>query len=80
MRIMIFLTTQPLWLSGAILVGLGTLVAMAGPIVVRRHVSLSRLSTNNEVAGFKFATVGVLCSVIGLCSDCRLGEIQRRGA
>jgi hypothetical protein len=64
MRMMIFLTTQPLWLSGAILVGLVTLAAMAGPVVVRRHVSLSRLSTNNEVAGFKFATVGVLYAVL----------------
>jgi hypothetical protein len=61
---MIFLTTQPLWLSGAILVGLTTLIAMAGPVVVRRRVSLARLSTNNEVAGFKFATVGVLYAVL----------------
>jgi hypothetical protein len=59
-----FLTTQPLWLSGALLVGLTTLIAMAGPVLVRRHVDLERLSTNNEVAGFKFATVGVLYAVL----------------
>jgi len=64
MRMMIFLTTQPLWLSGAILVGLVTLAAMAGPVVVRQVCDGGRS----------------LRSVIGLCSDCRLGEIQRRGA
>lgn len=61
---MYFLTTLPLWASGLILVGLSTCVAMIGPAFVRRHVSLARLSTNNEVAGFKFATVGVLYAVL----------------
>ena len=37
---------------------------MFGPVMVRRHVTLERLSTNNEVAGFKFATVGVLDAVL----------------
>ena len=32
--------------------------------MVRRHVALERLTTNNEVAGFKFATVGVLYAVL----------------
>src|SRR6476660_1191194 len=58
------LTTAPLWASGALLVGVPTLLAMAGPIVVRRYVSIDRLTTNNEVAGFKFATVGVLYAVL----------------
>jgi Protein of unknown function (DUF4239) len=31
---------------------------------VRRRVSLERLSTNNEVAGFKFATIGVIYAVL----------------
>ena len=61
---MLFLTTQPLWLSGVLLVGLVTGIAMLGPVLVRRRVSLERLSTNNEVAGFKFATVGVLYAVL----------------
>src|SRR5690242_7001075 len=59
-----FFTTQPLWLSGILLVGLPTLLAMLGPILVRRYVGLDRLTTNNEVAGFKFATVGVLYAVL----------------
>ncbi len=37
---------------------------MAGPVLVRRRVSLDRLTSNNEVAGFKFATVGVLYAVM----------------
>ena len=61
---MMFLSTQPLWLSGILLVGLTTLVAMVGPVLVRRRVSLDKLRTNNEVAGFKFATLGVLYAVL----------------
>jgi hypothetical protein len=59
-----FLTTQPLLISGAILVGLTTVLAMLGPWIVRRFVALDRLTTNNEIAGFKFATIGVLYAVL----------------
>jgi hypothetical protein len=59
-----FLTSQPLWLSGLILVGLTTIIAALGPSLVRRHITLEVLSTNNEVAGFKFATIGVLYAVL----------------
>jgi hypothetical protein len=58
------LTLWPPWLAALLLVGLTTLLATLGPIVVRRRVALARLSTNNEVAGFKFATVGVLYAVL----------------
>jgi hypothetical protein len=58
-----FLTSQPLWASGLILVGLTTLVSMCGPPLVRRYIALDKLTSNNEVAGFKFATVGVLYAV-----------------
>ena len=61
---MLFLTSLPLWLSALILIGPATALAMAGPFVVRRFVELSRLRTNNDVAGFKFATVGVLYAVL----------------
>ncbi|MBV9750435.1 MAG: DUF4239 domain-containing protein [Acetobacteraceae bacterium] len=61
---MMFFTTRPLWLSAVLLVGLMTLVAMAGPVLVRRRVSLDRLRINNEVAGFKFAVVGVIYAVL----------------
>ena len=58
------LTTAPLWIAVLILLVTLPLAAMAGPIVVRRFVSLERLRSNNEVAGFKFATVGVLYAVL----------------
>ena len=60
---MLFLTNH-LWLCGVFLVGVTTLIAMAGPIIIRRQVSLEKLSNNNEVAGFKFAVVGVLYAVM----------------
>ena len=59
-----FLTSQPLWLSGMLVVGLTTVLAMLGPILVRRYVTLEKLTKNNEVAGFKFAVVGVLYAVL----------------
>ena len=37
---------------------------MAGPVLVRRRLNLDQLRLNNEVAGFKFATVGVLYAVL----------------
>src|SRR5215467_9870968 len=58
------LSNQPLWLIGILLIVPTTLIAMAGPLIVRRFVSLDRLRANNEVAGFKFATVGVFYAVL----------------
>lgn len=59
-----FLTSHPLWLSGAILIGLGTVLSMLGPVVVRRYIALERLTANNEIAGFKYAVLGVLYAVL----------------
>jgi hypothetical protein len=59
-----FLTSLPLWLSAVILIVPTTLLAMAGPVIVRRYIDVKQLRTNNEVAGFKFATVGVLYAVL----------------
>ena len=58
------LVTAPLWISAVLLVILPTALSMAGPVVARRIIGLERLSTNNEVAGFKFAVVGVLYAVL----------------
>jgi hypothetical protein len=60
----LFLAGVPLWLGALLVVILPTLVAMCGPILVRRRFSLERLTTNNEIAGFKFATVGVIYAVL----------------
>ncbi len=61
---MLLLTSEPLWLLGLLLVGLTSVIACLGPRLVRRFVALEKLTTNNEVAGFKFATVGVLYAVL----------------
>ncbi|RUO99152.1 DUF4239 domain-containing protein [Hyphomicrobium sp.] len=60
----LYLSTLPLWLSALILVVIPTAVAMSGPVIIRRRISLERLTTNNEIAGFKFATVGVIYAVL----------------
>ena len=41
-----------------------TILAMSVPFFLRRWVGFERLRINNEVAGFKFATVGVLYAVL----------------
>ncbi|HTR15057.1 MAG TPA: DUF4239 domain-containing protein [Roseiarcus sp.] len=61
---MLFLTTQPIWVAAIILLVPTTIVAVAGPAIVRRYVTLERLRSNNEVAGFKFATIGVIYAVL----------------
>jgi hypothetical protein len=60
----IFLSSLPLWLAFCLVVVVTTLAAMAGPLIVRRTVGLERLVTNNEVAGFKFAVIGVIYAVL----------------
>jgi hypothetical protein len=57
------LSSQPVWIL-VLLLGILTVLAMTGPVLVRRSVPLERLRTNNEVAGFKFAVVGVLYAVL----------------
>jgi Protein of unknown function (DUF4239) len=58
------LVDDPLWIAAIVLLVPTTIFAMAGPWVVRRYVKLERLKTNNEVAGFKFAAVGVIYAVL----------------
>ncbi|HJU24085.1 MAG TPA: hypothetical protein VJ891_16395, partial [Casimicrobiaceae bacterium] len=59
-----WLTSLPLWASGLLVVALPTALAMVGTRMVRDRVPLQTLRTNNEVAGFKFATVGVIYAVM----------------
>ena len=60
---MFFLTSRPGW-ALILLLFLFTALAMTGPYVVRRRVRLEQLRGNNEVAGFKFAVIGVLYAVL----------------
>ncbi len=60
----LFLSRCPLWLAAILVVILPTIAAMYGPALIRRRVALEHLTINNEIAGFKFATVGVLYAVL----------------
>ena len=60
----LFFSGLPAWLGALLLVLLPTALAMCGPYLMRRQFGLERLTTNNEIAGFKFATVGVIYAVL----------------
>jgi hypothetical protein len=60
---MYFFTTRPIWVLILLLI-LFTALSMAGPLLVRRRIGIDKLRTNNEVAGFKFAAIGVLYAVL----------------
>ncbi len=61
---MLFLAGLPLWQAILLVVVLPTIAAVCGQIIVRKSVELEQLTTNNEIAGFKFATVGVIFAVV----------------
>ena len=54
----------PLWLSVLLIVVLPTAAAMGASLLIRRKIALERLAENNEVAGFKFAVLGVVYAVL----------------
>src|SRR5579863_2567039 len=60
----LFLSSCPLWLTALLVVILPTVAAAGVLVLVRNRVGLARLMVNNEVAGFKFAVVGVLYAVL----------------
>src|SRR5262249_58489490 len=58
-----WLTSRPGWVL-ILFLFLFTALAMAGPFLVRLRIRLQHLRGNNEVAGFKFAVIGVLYAVL----------------
>jgi Protein of unknown function (DUF4239) len=64
MRLSLWFATIPLWASGLLIVAIPTILAMYICASLRRRVSLEKLSANNEVAGFKFAVLGVVYAVL----------------
>jgi hypothetical protein len=64
MDIMYSIAAAPTWLAALVVVVVPTVLTMCGPIVVRRLASTERIAENNEVAGFKFATLGVIYAVV----------------
>ncbi len=60
----LFLSGLPLRGAIILLVVLPTIATICGLILSRRWFSRAHLASNNEIVGFKFATVGVLYSVL----------------
>ncbi len=60
----LFLSGLPLWAAVLLLVVLPTAIALCGLVFSRRWFNQEHLTANNEIAGFKFATVGVIYSVL----------------
>jgi len=59
----IWLTSRPGWVL-ILFLFIFTGLAMMGPFLVRLRIRLQHLRGNNEVAGFKFAVIGVLYAVL----------------
>ena len=59
-----FLSSLPLWLLIALIVVVPTALAMIAQLLIRRWIGVETLTKNNEIAGFKFATVGVIYAVL----------------
>jgi Protein of unknown function (DUF4239) len=64
MRVSYFLSSLPLWQLVLLVVIIPTAIAMAAQLSIRRWVGIDKLARNNEIAGFKFATVGVIYAVL----------------
>jgi hypothetical protein len=54
----------PLWLAILVVVAIFEFYSVGLMLICRRTWGTSRLSLNNEVAGFKFSVIGVLYAVL----------------
>ncbi len=61
---LLFFSALSPWKAAILLVILPTAATMVGSILVRRVFGLERLVINNEVAGFKFAVVGIVYGLL----------------
>jgi hypothetical protein len=59
-----FLSSLPVWLLIAVIVAVPTALAMGAQALIHDRVGVAKLARNNEIAGFKFATVGVIYAVL----------------
>jgi Protein of unknown function (DUF4239) len=59
-----YLSSLPLWLLILLIVVIPTAIAMAAQVMIHNRIPIERLVKNNEIAGFKFATVGVIYAVL----------------
>jgi hypothetical protein len=60
----LYLSGLPVWAAMLLLVVLPTLLTIAISLMLRRWIGHQNLATNNEIAGFKFAVVGVIFAVL----------------
>jgi hypothetical protein len=60
----LFFAALPPWKAAILVVVLPTAIAMFGPVLTRRIFRIERLIVNNEIAGFKFAVVGVIYGLL----------------
>ena len=59
-----YLSSLPLWQLTILVVIIPTGIAMAAQLLIRKWVGGDTLAKNNEIAGFKFATIGVIYAVL----------------
>ena len=58
------LAAMPMALAAALIVGIVPLLTILGVLTLRRQIGFDNLVVNNEVAGFKYATLGVSYGVL----------------
>lgn len=61
---LLFLSGLPTWGGMLLLVVLPSIIAMGSLVLLRHFIAFERIASNNEIAGFKFATVGAIYSVL----------------
>src|SRR5215472_3266207 len=60
----LFLSRCPLWFLAFLVVVLPVIASCWILVQIRHRVGLTTLASNNEVAGFKFAVVGIIYAVL----------------
>jgi len=58
------LNTMPVWALAALLISVCVIFSVGLQLLVRRHFGVDFIITNHEVAGFKYAVVGVAYAVL----------------
>lgn len=64
MDVKVLINQMPIWLVLSLVVGLAVIYSVSLQLLFRRWLGVETLSLNNEVAGFKFAVVGVSYAVL----------------
>jgi hypothetical protein len=64
MPLLVLLNSMPLWLTALAVTVIAEIYSIGLMLLARFRYGVSRLSQNNEIAGFKFAVVGVFYAVL----------------